>query len=268
MKLLKFILIRLIAFTVILYLFAMIYLYFNQESLIFRPSILAKDYKFRFNSDFEELNIPSFDKTNLNGLLFKTENAKGLVFYLHGNAGALDSWGDNAEIYNNLGYDFFVLDYRGYGKSDGKIENEEQFNKDIDAVYNFLKVRYSEDKISVIGYSIGSGPATILASKNNPKRLILQSPYYNFGELSSSKLPFVPNFIKRYKFETDKYISKVQAPIYIFHGENDALIPFENSVRLSKLYKKEDHLYILKNQEHNRINYNLEYQAQIKNILN
>lgn len=268
MKLLKFILIRLIAFTVILYLFAMIYLYFNQESLIFRPSILAKDYKFRFNSDFEELNVLSFDKTNLNGLLFKTENAKGLVFYLHGNAGALDSWGNNAEIYNNLGYDFFVLDYRGYGKSGGKIENEEQFNKDIDAVYDFLKTKYKEKNITVIGYSIGSGPATILASKNNPKQLILQSPYYNFSELSSSKIPFIPKFIKRYNFATNIFIKKVKAPIYIFHGDSDALIPFENSVRLSKLYKSTDHLYILKNQIHNRINDNLEYQEQLKNILN
>ena len=246
----------------------MIYLYFNQESLIFRPSILAKDYKFRFNSDFEELNIPSFDKTNLSGLLFKTENSKGLVFYLHGNAGALDSWGKNAAIYNNLGYDFFVLDYRGYGKSEGKIKNEEQFNKDIDAVYDSLKAKYKEENITIIGYSIGSGPATILASKNNPKRLILQSPYYNFSELSSSKIPFIPKFIKRYSFATNVFITRVKAPIYIFHGDSDALIPFENSIRLSKLCKPTDHLYILKNQIHNKINDNLEYQEQLKNILN
>lgn len=268
MQLLKFILSRIILLLALIYLLAIIFLYFSQESLIFRPTILAKDFKYKFDADFEEVNIPSFDKTNLNGLFFKVKNPKGLIFFLHGNMGALDSWGNQAEFYNSIGYDFFIMDYRGYGKSGGTIENEAQFNKDIDAVYDFLKAKYSEDKISVIGYSIGSGPATILASENNPKRLVLQSAYYNFGELSSSKLPFVPNFIKRYKFETDQYISKVKVPIYIFHGENDALIPVENSVRLSKLYKPTDHLYILKNQEHNRINYNLEYQEQIKNILN
>lgn len=268
MQLLKFILTRIILLFAIIYLLAIIFLYFSQESLIFRPTILTKDFKYKFDSDFEEVNIPSFDKINLNGLLFKKENSKGLVFYLHGNAGALDSWGRNAEIYNNLGYDFFVLDYRGFGKSDGKIQSEEQFNKDIASVYDFLKTRYEEENITIIGYSIGSGPATILASKNNPKRLILQSPYYNFGELSSSKLPFVPSFIKRYKFETDKYISKVKAPIYIFHGDSDALIPFENSLKLSKLNKSQDNLYILKNQEHNGMNDNLEYQTELKNILN
>lgn len=268
MQLLKFLMTRILLLFAIIYLLAILFLYFSQESLIFRPTILAKDFKYKFNSDFEEMNIPSFDKTTLNGLLFKVEKPKGLVFFLHGNMGALDSWGNQAEFYNAIGYDFFILDYRGYGKSDGKIENEAQFNKDIDAVYESLKTKYKEKDISIIGYSIGSGPATILASKNNPKRLVLQSPYFNFAELSSSKLPFIPSFIKRYKFETDKYISKVKAPIYIFHGEMDALIPVENSVRLSKLYKSGDHLYILKNQEHNRINYNLEYQEQIKNILN
>jgi len=268
MQLLKFILTRIILLFAIIYFLAIIFLYFSQESLIFRPTILAKDFKYKFDSDFEEVNISSFDKTNLNGLLFKVKDSKGLVFFLHGNMGAVDSWGKQAAFYNSIGYDFFIIDYRGYGKSEGKIEDETQFNKDIDVVYDFLKTKYSEYKISIIGYSIGSGPATILASKNNPKRLILQSAYFNFGELSNSKLPFVPNFIKRYKFETNKYIPKVKAPVYLFHGEMDALIPFENSVRLSKLYKSEDHLYILKNQEHNRINYNLEYQEEIKNILN
>lgn len=268
MKALRFIVFRLIALLAIIYLAAIVYLYFNQEKFIFRPTILAKDYNYKFNADFEEVNIPSFDGIKLNGLLFKSEKAKGLVFYLHGNAGALDSWGENAAIYTKLGYDFFILDYRGFGKSEGKIEIEEQFNKDISEVYKYLKTKYKENRITIIGYSIGTGPATILASKNHPSKLILQSPYYSFKELSSTRMPFVPSFIKKYNFETDKYLQKVKAPIYIFHGDKDELIPSENSVKLSRLFKREDHLYLLENQEHLGMNDNIEYQTELKIILN
>lgn len=268
MEAFRFIVFRLVALLVIIYLVAIAYLYFNQEKLIFRPTILAKDYKYKFNADFEEINIPSFDGIKLNGLLFKSIEAKGLVFYLHGNAGALDSWGENAAVYTKLGYDFFILDYRGFGKSEGKIQSQDQFNKDISEAYKYLKTKYKESQIIIIGYSIGTGPAVILASKNYPGKLILQSPYYNFKELSSARFPFVPNFIKKYTFETDKHIEKVKAPIYIFHGDKDELIPFDNSIRLRKLFKEEDHLYLLKNQEHLGMNDNIEYQTELKRILN
>ena len=178
------------------------------------------------------MNIKSFDGVNLNGLLFKAENSKGLIFYLHGNAGTLETWGKIAKEYTNLGYDIFILDYRSFGKSEGEIENEEQLNKDISIAYKTLIKRYPENKIIIAGYSIGSGLATILASKNNPKALILQSPYYSFTELSSSRVPFFPDFMKKFSLETYEYLPKVKAPVYIFHGMEDQLIPYENSVTI------------------------------------
>jgi pimeloyl-ACP methyl ester carboxylesterase len=66
------------------------------------------------------------DRNLLNALLFKTDSAKGLVFYLHGNAGSLDNWGDVARRYTALDYDVFMLDYPGYGKSEGAIKSETQ----------------------------------------------------------------------------------------------------------------------------------------------
>lgn len=267
MKKLKFILVALISFFGIIYLLIVSYLYFNQEGLIFQPTKLLKDYQFQFEQEFEELNITSFDSINLNGLLFKTENPKGLVFYLHGNAGALDTWGDIAKIYTNLGYDTFILDYRGFGKSGGKIESEEQFYKDIIAAYKKLLLRYKEHDLIIIGYSIGTGPASYLASKNNPKALVLQAPYYNFSELADSRFPFFPEFIIKYKFATDSFIPKIKAPIYIFHGNEDQVISLNNSKKLQKLLKPTDKLFILKNQDHLDMNDNEFYRNELKMIL-
>ena len=266
-KTLKFLIIILLVFFAVIYVLIVSYVYCNQVEMVFQSSKLSKDYKFDYVQHFEELNIKSFDGVVLNGLLFKSEHSKGLVFYLHGNAGTLETWGKIAKIYTDLGYDIFILDYRSFGKSEGEIENEEQLNKDISIVYKALISKYSENKIIIAGYSIGSGPATILASQNKPKALILQSPYYSFTELSSSRVPFFPDFMKKFSFETHDYLPKIKVPIYIFHGMEDKLIPFENSIRLKKILKFNGHFYLLPNQEHIGMNENDDFQKQLKIIL-
>ncbi|MTH18136.1 alpha/beta fold hydrolase [Flavobacterium sp. LC2016-01] len=266
-KTLKFLTIALLAFFAIIYVIIVSYVYFNQVGMVFQSATLPKEYKFEYESPFEELNIKSFDGVNLNGLLFKAENSKGLVFYLHGNAGTLETWGKIAKSYTNLGYDIFILDYRSFGKSEGEIENEEQLNKDVAAVYKSLTERYPENKIIIAGYSIGSGLAAILASENKPKALILQSPYFSFTELSGTKVRFFPDFMKKFHLETYQYLPKVKAPIYIFHGLDDQLIPVENSVRLNKILDSKGHLYLLKGQGHLEMNENESFQEQLKVIL-
>ncbi|MGO4770053.1 alpha/beta hydrolase [Flavobacterium sp. W22_SRS_FK3] len=264
---LKFLTIVLLAFLVVIYLIIVSYVYFNQIGMIFKSASLSKEYKFDYQSKFEELNIKSFDGVNLNGLLFKAKNSKGLIFYLHGNAGNIESWGKIAKIYTNLSYDIFILDYRSFGKSEGKIENEEQLNKDISIVYKTLNMRYPENKIIITGYSIGSGLAAILASENKPKALILQSPYFSFTELSSGRVPFFPDFMKKFHLDTFRYLPKVKAPIYIFHGIDDRLIPYENSVKLSKILKTNGYFYPLNDQGHIGMNENNDFQNQLKIIL-
>jgi uncharacterized protein len=74
----------------------------------------------------------------LNGLLFKADSSKGVIFYLHGNAGNIGSWGNVATTYTKLNYDVFIIDYRGYGKSEGKINGQEQLFNDNEAAYNAL----------------------------------------------------------------------------------------------------------------------------------
>lgn len=267
LKTLKFLTIVLLAFFVVIYVAIVSYMYFNQVGMVFQNTALPKNYQFDYQQKFEELNIKSFDGVNLNGLLFKAEKSKGLVFYLHGNAGTLETWGKIAKTYTSLGYDIFILDYRSFGKSEGEIENEEQLNKDISIVYKTLVKRYPERKIIITGYSIGSGLAAVLASENKPKALILQSPYYSFTALSSTKAPFFPDFMKKFHFETYNYLHKIKAPIYIFHGIEDELIPYENSIRLSKELKSNGHFYPLKDQGHIGMNENNDFQKQLRIIL-
>lgn len=250
-----------------IYLSYISYIYFNQEEIIFDSSKLTKDFKFQFDQEFEEINVASFDGKKINGLLFKAKESKGIVFYLHGNSGALDSWGNIASGYTDLGYDIFILDYRGFGKSEGRIENEQQVFKDISCVYKNILNRYEEKNVVIIGYSIGTGFATWLASKNNPKMLILQSPYYNFLEFSGTRVPYVPHMFKKFRIETNLFLENVKVPVFIFHGKNDNLIPIQNSERLTRLLRKGSCFYKLDNQGHLQMNENLDYKEKLKSLL-
>jgi pimeloyl-ACP methyl ester carboxylesterase len=265
MRAIRFVFISLFCFFGILYLIFLTYLYFNQESMIFFPSRLAPDYQYGFEH-CEEMSISCADGKKLNGLLFTTDTPKGLVFYLHGNAGALDRWGDIAPHYTDLGYDIFILDYRGFGKSEGTIENEGQFYSDISAAYKKLSARYLKNTV-IIGYSIGTGPAAYLASKNHPSVLILQAPYYNLTELADARAPLVPDFLKKYHFETNVFLPKVQCPVYLFHGNADHVISYDNSVRLNELMKGKAQFFTLEGADHSGMNDDERYLSELKIIL-
>ncbi len=167
-------------------------LFMFQEKLIFFPQKLDENYQFNFDQNFEEINIKTDDGFFLNGILFKANNSKGLIYYLHGNAGSLSTWGYVAKTYTDMNYDVFILDYRGYGKSEGKIISQEQLFRDSQFVYDELKKMYNEEQIFVLGYSIGTGMASKVASSNNPKRLILQAPFYSLTDLIQNIYPFIP----------------------------------------------------------------------------
>ncbi len=242
-------------------------LFFFQEKLIFFPQKLDKDYQFHFHQEFEEINIKTEDSKILHGLLFKAENSKGLVFYLHGNAGCLSSWGDVAKTYTNFNYDVFLLDYRGYGKSEGSISSQKQFFSDVQIAYNQMLKMYSEDKIVVLGYSIGTGPATKLAATNHPKLLVLQAPFYSLTDVVKQLFPVVPTFILKYKFENYKYIQVCQMPIVIFHGNQDEVIYYQSSLKLKEGMKSTDRLIILNGQRHNGMTDNPQYLSAIRDVL-
>jgi uncharacterized protein len=242
-------------------------LYFFQEKLIFFPEKLDKNFEFTFNREFEEINVKTKDNTILNGLLFKADNSKGLIFYLHGNAGSVRTWGEVAKTYTDLNYDVYMLDYRGYGKSEGKITNEELLYQDLQTVYDELKSKYDESKIVVLGYSIGTGLAAKIASVNNPKLLILQAPYYSLTDLMKHTFPIIPTFILKYKFETNKFITDCKMPVIIFHGNQDEVIYYNSSVKLKGLMKKSDSLITLNGQRHNGMTDNNEYRKSLQEIL-
>ena len=209
------------------------FVYVKQESLIFRPTPLPADYRYEI-PDVTEVGVPVAGAT-LSALQLRLPNPKGIVFFLHGNGGNLQTWMTNVDFYRRVNYDLFMLDYRGYGKSTGHVESEQQLHDDVKAAWNQIAPQYAGKKIAFYGRSLGTGLATKLASEIQPDLTILVSPYTSLQAMGDAQYPWLPGFINRYPMHSDQWLAAITRPVVVVHGDRDALIPIAHGETLSKL---------------------------------
>lgn len=214
-------------------------LYLLQEKILFLPTTLVQDYNYEFRYPFEELFFETAEDVTINAIHFKAENPKGVILYFHGNAGDLSRWGIIGEHFVSLNYDVLIMDYRTYGKSKGKL-SEQGFYDDASYCYSYLLQQYNEDDIILYGRSLGTGIATYLASKNEPKQLILETPYYSILDVAKHRFPIFPvKGLLKYEFPSNTFITSVKCPITMFHGTADSVIPYRSAQKLNDISPKE-----------------------------
>jgi len=252
-----------------IYIVLLLSFYLVQERIIFQSKELDKNFTYSFTKTFEEVNLRAKDNSTINALHFKVENPKGVLLYFHGNKGSLKRWGDMVSPYTDYNYDVFIMDYRGYGKSNGK-RSENAMYSDAQVAYDHLKITFKESDIVVYGRSMGATFATFVASQNTPKQLILEAPFYSLVNAINGNFPFLPfNTLLKYKFRSHELISKVTSPTIIFHGDNDTLISIESGRKLYEASNMEitDFVTIKNGTHHNLTTFNI-YKEKIKTLLN
>lgn len=252
-----------------LYSLICLFLFFRQERILFRPQRLPTNYAFDTSPGTDYSMLPMKDGTKLCVLHVKADSPKpkGVIIYLHGNGGALDTWVSATPLYAQLGYDVIMPDYRGYGKSEGAVTHEQQLYDDVQEVYDLVRKQWHEDKITLLGYSLGTGLATWLAAHNHPGRLLLLAPYYSMTDLMSEHYPWAPTFLLKYKLPTCDQLPKVSCPITLFHGDEDRVVNCSASERLSKLFKPGDRFILLPGQGHGGITDNKRYVEDVTRLL-
>jgi len=232
-----------------LYLVCCIVLFFAQEKAIFKPHLLNEEFKFGIGKEVE---IEVEENISLNCLLIKDRGAKGVLLYLHGNKGNLGRGIYQSRSMQGRGLDVFIVDYRGYGKSDGKPVSGKQMLSDIHKVYEHLLESYAEESIYIVGYSLGTAMASYLAAAFNPRHVILVAPFSSLLDIKDKFLWMFPDFLLKYKFENRKYLQKTESKISIVHGTDDNIIPYNHSQILKELNSKID-LRTSKGQSHRGI---------------
>jgi alpha-beta hydrolase superfamily lysophospholipase len=225
--------------------------YFTQHLYFFRPEILSHTFKYQYPFPFEELNFDTADGGRINAIHFKVPNSRGIIYYLKGNSRSIKGWGKFAKDFLSNGYDFFMMDYRGFGKSRGKRTQTKLFD-DAQQLYKWLATQYPEDRIVLYGRSLGSGIAARIASWNRPRMLILDSPYRSFYRNAVRFAFILPlKWLLRYDLRTDEYLHTVTCPVHIIHGNKDMLISFRQSEELKALYPDKVILHPVEGAHHN-----------------
>jgi alpha-beta hydrolase superfamily lysophospholipase len=248
--------IRWVKVIVLLYCTIGIALYYLQEKFLFHPVKLEHNYSYKFDVPFKEINIPinKTDTINLVKFFPKDSIPKGVVLYFHGNKENIGRYAPFANNFTKHGYEVWMEDYPGFGKSTGSI-TEKKLYEQAWQIYVMAKSKFSSDSIIIYGKSFGTGIASYLAANAQAKRLILETPYSSIPSLFSCYAPIYPTaLMATYKIPTYQYLQDVKAPIIIFHGTGDWIIPYRCASKLKSVLKPTDEFITIPNGTHHDLN--------------
>ncbi|WP_298923375.1 alpha/beta fold hydrolase [uncultured Ramlibacter sp.] len=217
---------------------AISWLYFRQERLLFEPEQLAQDQVLCADADVRELfvDVPG---ARLSVAQLQLPRARGVMFFLHGNSGNLQKWLVGLDTFRELNYDVVMFDYRGFGKSSGRIESEAQLHADVQAVWAQFAPQYEGRRVVVAGQSLGTGLAAGLSAEmcsagRAPDLTIMVSAYSSMQALGAELYPWVPSRVLRYPLATLDRACRLTGKLMLIHGDKDELIGFHHSQALHR----------------------------------
>ncbi|HEG42416.1 MAG TPA: alpha/beta hydrolase [Phycisphaerales bacterium] len=208
-------------------------LYFLQSSFVYKPTKNLLYNPGDLNLTYEKVVLKTEDGLKLSAWFIPAENARQTILFCHGNAGNISHRLDTANIFNELGVNCLLFDYRGYGNSQGK-PTEEGTYLDAEAAWNWLIKRgIGPEQIIIFGRSLGGSIASHLAAKVHPSGLVLESNFTSYVDMGKKFYPYMPiRLFARFNYNAIDHIRKIDCPLLIIHSRNDEVIPFEFGLKL------------------------------------
>jgi pimeloyl-ACP methyl ester carboxylesterase len=209
------------------------YLWLRQEHLLFEPTPLPPDERLVDDVDVHEqwIDVPG---ARLSAAHLRLPAPRGVVFFLHGNSGNLRDCLVDLDAFRQVNFDVVMFDYRGYGKSSGRIASEEQLRADVRAVWAAFAGQYEGKRVVVSGQSLGTAlaagiSAELCAAGRAPDLTLLVSPYSSMRALAEELYPWVPRKVLRYPLHTAEHAARLSGPLMLVHGDKDELIGIHHS---------------------------------------
>ena len=219
------------------------FIYFPQKEYAASP----EDFGLRADT----LSLESAGGVRLEGWWIHGAGRTALL-YFHGNGGNISHRLERAKILaESLGLDVFLVDYRGYGASGGKPD-ENGLYADAEAIYKAATERgFREDRIVLFGESLGCAVAIETALRHPCRAVILETPFLSIAAMAEAVYPFLPRFLIRTRYDNEAKISRVQAPKLIVAAGRDDVVPPGHARRLFELASEPREFYEIPGAAHN-----------------
>lgn len=191
--------------------------------------------------DYEEVWLTTGDDVRLHAWYLPPPSAASpgdrrtpTLLFLHGNAGNISHRLESLAIFHELGLAVLILDYRGYGRSEGRPD-EEGLYRDAQAGWHYLRDERGIDAedIIIFGRSLGGAVAAWLAARKQPGGVILESAFTSAADLGAELYPWLPvRWMLRVEYDTLSAVRALSSPLLIAHSPGDEIVPFHHGRRL------------------------------------
>lgn len=222
-----------------------------ERSLIYFP-VRALDAKpSDFGLEAEDLKLETEDGVRLHAWWVRG-GGKRVVLFFHGNAGNIGHRLERAKLLaEGLGLDVLLLEYRGYGLSEGR-PSEAGLYRDARAAYKAATDRgLLPNRILLFGESLGSAVALQLALEQPCAGVVLETPFLSVPALARKYYPIVPGFVIRSRFDNEKKIARLTIPKLLIAAGDDEIVPLSHTLRLFELARPPKELYVIPGASHN-----------------
>jgi fermentation-respiration switch protein FrsA (DUF1100 family) len=202
--------------------------------IAFRPSREITMTPADFGMNFEDVTFAASDGVKLNGWFIPAPNERGVLLFFHGNAGNISGRLASIEIFRDLGFSVFIIDYRGFGRSEGRASISGAA-LDALAAWDYLTVERElpRDKIVIFGRSIGGAVAMELMRQAEPRALILESTFSSLPEMI--RVPFLVPVVRLLigdVYNSAEAASALTVPTLCIHSPGDDVVPYQLGRRL------------------------------------
>ena len=235
------------ALLVLAYLAVVGYMYVNQRALQYDA-----DGEVTLIADAgltaQEVAIPVGEGASVNGWYAPPAEGHPLIVYFKGNSGSFSGEHERYAQWVADGYGFLAFDYRGFPASPGEI-SEAGILEDSLAAFDWAQARGYP--LVLWGRSLGSGPATYVASERDAEALLLETPFLSAVTVAAERYPLLPvGWVMLDQFRSDEWIAQVEEPVFVAHGTQDMTIGVSNGERLYALAPNPYEIWIEEGADH------------------
>jgi fermentation-respiration switch protein FrsA (DUF1100 family) len=209
-------------------------IYQQQAGMIFYPTKDVDQSPTDWGMAFEEVDIEAADGIRLHGWFIPRDGANRVLLFFHGNAGNISHRGDTIHLFHRLGMNVLIIDYRGYGKSQG-TPSEAGLYRDARAAWDYLvdEKQYSKQDIIIFGRSLGGAVAADLAMAVKPGGLILESTFSSARDMARQIFSVITYLLHiRYSFDTVDKLAHINSPVLVLHSREDEIIPHAQGIKV------------------------------------